>query len=197
MRERGIREFFGSEIPKDLEKLSEIQRKVFEGLRLEEGTPSNYFVERSQLVGVIAETIYDTTEYLCIDVPRVGLVYDWKDDVGRRIKVLISAETSKGQIKFSPHFLEGVMLDFVTNGVDDISQIRELIKITSHEVYHYYQLERFPNSTEKDFTDDVNTYNLFARLDLKMEKMPHSRAERGALKFAKLVEKVKKYKKLK
>lgn len=191
MREREIREFFKTKKEKDLDKLIEIGENVSAGLRLEEGTPINYFQERFQVVGVIADTIYDTTKYLGINVPKVELLYDWKDEVGRRTYMHIPAATEKGIIKFSPDFLSTVAKGFAKKGIGSKPQINALVNTAGHEVYHCFQMERFPNSSEKDFKKDAKNYNIVVRLDMKLENMPHSRSERGALVFGRLVEKVK------
>lgn len=195
MREREIREFFKSKREKDLDKLIEIGKNVSAGLRLEEGTPFNYFQERFQIIGVIADTIYDTTQYLGIDVPKVELLYDWKDEVGRRTYRHIPAATEKGIIKFSPDFLSTVAKGFAIKGVGSKPQINALVNTTGHEVYHHFQIEMFPISSEKDFSKDIKNYNIAMRLDMKLERMPRSRSERGALTFGRLVEKVKSSKK--
>lgn len=194
MREREVRELFKAPKEKDLDKLTEIGKKVSGGLKLEEGTPANYFQERFQIAGVIADTLYETTQYLGIEVPNIGLLYGWSDNNGRRTYAGIPAATEKGIIKFSPEFLKIVAMGFSRNGISAKPQIRALVNTTAHEVYHAYQMERFPQASEKDFRKDVKNYNLAIRFDLKIEKVPHSRSERGALMFGRLVEKMLKVK---
>jgi hypothetical protein len=191
MREREVREFLKLPREKDLVKLIEIGEKVSEGLKLEEGTPSNFFQERFQIVGVIADTIYETTEFLGTDVPSIGLLYDWNDEKGGKAYARIPAATVKGKIKFSPWFLKAGAMGFARNGIGSKPQLNAFVNTTAHEVYHYYQIERFPNASEKDFRKDMKNYDLSLRFDLKIEKMPHSRSERGALMFGRLVEKIK------
>ena len=191
MKEIEVRELFKTSKEKTPDKLTEIGKKVSEGLKLEEGTPANYFQERFQISGIIADTIYETTQCLGIEVPNVGLLYGWNDNKGRINYTAVSAATEKGVIKFSPEFLKVVAMGFSRNGISAKPQIRSLVNTTAHEVYHAYQMERFPKASGKDIRKDVKNYNLAIRFDLKIEKMPHSRSERGALIFGRLVEKIK------
>lgn len=191
MREREIREFFKTPKQKDLDKLTQIGKSISDGLGLEEGTPFNYFRERFQMVGIIADTLYETTQCLGIEVPNIDLLYDWNDNGGKRAYTSVSAATTKGVIKFSPEFLKIVAMGFSKNGIGAKPQINALVNTTAHEVYHCYQSERFFKVLEKDSKKDIKNYNLAMRLDLKIERMPHSRSERGALMFGRLVENIK------
>lgn len=191
MKERHIREFFGEKREKDPERLTQIGERVAKGLRLEEGTPPSYLSERYQIVGVISNVLYEATEFLGVDVPNVGLLYDWNDVRGSRKYAAILAATEKGIIKFSPEFLKLVAKGLEKNGIGSKPQINSLVNTTAHEVYHHFQMESFPKSSQKDFIKDISNFNMVMKYDLKLEMMPRSRSERGALIFGRQVEKVK------
>lgn len=193
MREREVRELF--EIPRqiDSDMLAKVRQMVSSGLELEKGTPPSFTTERLQIVGVIADTLYETTEYLEIEVPSIGLLYNWNDNKGRITYAGIPAITEKGIIKFSPEFLEGVAMGFSRNGISAKPQRRSLVNITAHEAYHVYQIERFPEQSEIDFENDRKwiKYSIANGEELSFDTIPKSKSERGALMFGRLVENIK------
>lgn len=190
MKERKIREFLDVQREKDPVRLALIEQRVNHGLETNRDALFNQSSSQSkQILSVISNVMYETTEILGIGLPNVGLIYDWDDkDEARRFS-RVCALTGEGVIRYSPDYLRLILKGLIKKGNDSKADINHLVNTTAHEVFHFYQEERFPNSFNIDSKRDLKIYNFAMKYDYDLTKLPRSRSERGAEIFSKHVEK--------
>lgn len=145
--------------PPDLLVFDEVKRVVSSGISLED---SNTVRQETgdKIIDVISLGIYRATDFLHVPMPEVGLIYPWNGGPGADFvnneHVLASADISDenpdGIVLFSPLYLQSVAdyMDGKNYGNAIRVGITPLESVSSHEVYHLWQLRHFPVTVSKD-----------------------------------------------
>lgn len=194
MKELEIKNYFtNSPKEEDLDKIIKVGQVVAKGLTLEKGTPTDYYMERFQIVGVITETLIETSEILDIKIPKVGKIYEWGDVKNENAYFGITALAEPDEIKFSPTYLKRIALGFNRKGPGSNNEINSLVNTAAHEMFHVWQWKEFPEKSQKDFENYTKWY-IYAiqNSDFSLNEIPKPKSEREAIEFAKQIEKARK-----
>jgi hypothetical protein len=95
---------------------------------------------KGRVVDAIAETAIRASGSLGIPTPKIGILYLWGDEEGkkkwRNAAALVLRPDEKSEIDFTIYFNPKTLLNF-------LSAIRQ---VTVHECYHLWQNTKFPNT---------------------------------------------------